>query len=1018
MLSRKIIVHFLLFLQVLTVAQPGILFATAPVQDAEEICASALPLSKTFRDIQKQWVRLQTNAPGPKVQKFDLSTEALEKIAKKKGSKKHNAQLLSSILDLFIATSPKQGSALKFLKPRDWEDLQLFNTKNNLVSAISRTASKSGEVYLAGLITQRGPLSEVMERRDFIGALLERQDLLPKLQPLMQQFAKHELNLYSDTMQPENEVIKKSLESLAPGFLISLIPGASKNPGFLRFHALLTQKLSPWFYDPLTTQLTLGFALLSLMPNGIIQNIVKDFLGYTLKEMNERNTKLSDMGGVLSGQAASYIKDLKTNRTVTPQYVSQQLCPKGYRGKFFLSLLNDLFLWQTNELRVALHKNRNAGNVIDQPEYLVSGPHYSLWGNAQYRRNVTLDPLVRFLKDKYQAGYGKKHKNNPRITTPSHIITSMNKHSEAALSGESSEEKAKGILGAAADGVVFAAKHGTTVTEALKAKVDGIKLAEDASRKKRVLHGLLRLAAGTLHLGAQAAQNTHAFFTQPPTPGSTVPPAPAGQPGVPGAAAPAPTPHNQAFLDRLQRNIEYFEHIAKQPAPGIGAKIKYLDALVGVWRMKAEKRLFSTPQTKRSVSNVISYFENWKNGKKELKKVSLHLPVVKFILWIMVTYLFQLWRSNNGETQKNIKMLDTIMFETAKPGMLLLSAADSISALLHEHEQGLSIPSALKAKLKAFDELAKKQCKEVVSLAKNPTFQKSTGHRILDHTGIVRRGYQLIQQPQTRKLLVMAIHIMAEVDCYVGLSELVKEYAAGENQFCPVDFITSDTPFISAKNIWFPLLGKNAIGSDFLMGDKHSPNILLTGMNGGGKSISLKSSVFLITMAHAFGWVAAQQCSMTPFSELNLHLNSLDNAADGKSRWVAESDAIISMIHSVEAIHSPNYFIFICGDELGDGTAADASIKVMGTLLNAITKQKRALSFIASHLQKLTELEGNMPRIFNYRINPGRKLEPGVNQTNIAMAIFEKFSNTKRKEHGLASALANHTPSSDVQMIG
>lgn len=986
MLSRKIIAHFLLFLQVLTLAQPGIILATPP-QDAEEICASALPLSQTFKDIQKQWIRLQTNTPSTKVQKFDLSTEALEKIAKKKTSKKHNTQLLSSILDFFIATSPKERTAIKFLKPRDWEDLQLFNTRNNLVSAISRTASKSGEVYLAGLVTQRGPLEEVLQRRDFIGALLERQDLLPKLQPLMEQFAKNELSLYSDTMQPENEVIKKSVESLAPGFLISLIPGALKNPNFLRFHALLTQKLSPWFYDPLTTQATLGFALLSLMPNGIIQNIVKDFIGYTFKGMNERNQQLKDFGGVACTQAKGYVR--------------QQLLPKGYRTRFFKCLANDIFFWQTNELRVALHKNRNAGSTIPQPEYLASGPHCSLWGNAQYRRNVTLDPLVRYLKDSYQAGYGAKHQTNPNITSPASIITSMDEDLEAVLSGSTTEKQANGILAGVAKGFKLAGKY----TGPLKKMIDGNTPAPTAKRSIRWAHSVAKALASAAD---KTAQFVGGYRTKGPNPTDD----------TAGSRTSHDRPPNQDYLDRLEQEINDLEKAKKEKPKNIFVRIKKIKMALTLFSKKAKRRLFRIPETQKPVSNVISYLDNWKDSNTKIQRVSLHLPIIKLIIWIVITYLVQIWQSNNGERQKNIKMLDSIMFETTKPGMLTLAAADSICSLLREHQEGLSIPSTIKAKIKAFENLAKKPCKEVIKLAQSSTFKKQTGHRVFDHTGIVRRGYQLIQMPQTRKLLVTAIHLIAEVDCYVGLSELVKEYATGENQFCPVDFITSDTPFISAKNAWFPLLGSKAIGSDFLMGDNHAPNILLTGMNGGGKSISLKTSVFLIIMAHAFGWVAAQQCSITPFSELNLHLNSLDNAADGKSRWVAEAEAIVSMINTVEAVHSPHYFVFICGDELGDGTAADASIKVMKNLLTAITKQKRAISFIASHLQTLTELEGAMPRIFNYRINPSRKLEPGINQTNIAMAIFEKFSNTKRKENGLAAALANHTASSDVQMIG
>ena len=156
---------------------------------------------------------------------------------------------------------------------------------------------------------------------------------------------------------------------------------------------------------------------------------------------------------------------------------------------------------------------------------------------------------------------------------------------------------------------------------------------------------------------------------------------------------------------------------------------------------------------------------------------------------------------------------------------------------------------------------------------------------------------------------------------------------------------------------------------------------------------------------------------MTPIAELNLHMSSLDNAAEGKSRWVAEAEAIVNMINSVEALHSSDYFVLVLGDELGDGTAPDASLSVMIKLLKAVCSKQHVLSFISSHLQPLTELEKTLAGIYNYRISPERKLVPGINTTNIAIEIFNKLSNTKQKEGGLAATLAKKTTQPHITMV-
>ena len=89
----------------------------------------------------------------------------------------------------------------------------------------------------------------------------------------------------------------------------------------------------------------------------------------------------------------------------------------------------------------------------------------------------------------------------------------------------------------------------------------------------------------------------------------------------------------------------------------------------------------------------------------------------------------------------------------------------------------------------------------------------------------------------------------------------------------------------------------------------------------------------------------------------------------------------------------------------------------MVKMLTAITSRTNVLSFISSHLQPLTELEKTLTRLKNFRINPNRKLEPGINTVNIAFEVFQKFSNTKKKADGFAAALSQQTTQPHIAMI-
>ena len=985
MLLRQTVAYFLFFLQLLHFVQPVYLSASNALIDPPELSNFDVPVSGHFKLIQKQWIRVTPGASEPKIQKFDLSPEALEKLLKKKHSKRHNSRLKSTILDFFVATSPKHKISTKFLKPRDWEDLQLFNAKKTLIEAISRNSLKSGEVYTAGLLTQRPPISSTLERRDFIASLVDRKELAKKIDSHLAVFAQQELNFFSDTMQSENEMVALATQSLKPGWIISKIPGATQNPNFLRFHALFTQKLAPLFLNPLSAEFFMG--IVPILGSGLAWTIIKDFTNHTLQKMNEEGDSLAnsfDMerakpgetggerlsaiaktGAATGGSALFKLFDAARNQAFSTKdnYFVSEFLPLwrfGLRngvkkqGTVLLCLLNDLFLWKTNDLRVALHNKKNIGKIIEAPKSLSSGPHYSLCANYQYKNNIFWGFVSKLLHDTFKSIFHEDVNvdGSPEITTFRDVLL----HASKPTIGAEPVRIIQSVMKA----------------DSFVSVVPGI---SDAAN-----HGYKKIPTLLSWLWGKAKS----YVPKP---------------------APVPLTIAEEFSRKvaIRKMNKLKEHFKKTHPPA--SKIQSTE--------KKLEKLRNNASVKEMFRGIVKLVDIKLKAKKPTEAPNIHSAAITLLTWFLFGYLLTIWYSRKDEKLVSVKTLDSIMFATAKPGMNLLSSVCAINQILDENAQHFPLPSSLHKKIESFKEACLKECPEVVALSKSDTFSKATGHRIRDHIGEVRRGYELLLEQKSRKLLVNALHIIAEIDCYLGIAKLSQEYSTETNEFCPIDFISSPTPFINAKNAWFPLLERTAIGSDLLMGDHHAPNILLTGMNGGGKSIQLKTVVFLLAFGHAFGFAPAHQCSMTPFSELNLHLNSLDNAAEGKSRWVAEAEAIVNMINTVDAVHSPGYFIYLSGDELGDGTAAEASIRVMTSLLTSVTRQKHVLSFIASHLQQLTELEGKLQRIFNFRISPNRKLEPGINKTNIAMTIFEKFSNTKQKVAGLAATLETHQPSSD-----
>jgi DNA mismatch repair ATPase MutS len=192
------------------------------------------------------------------------------------------------------------------------------------------------------------------------------------------------------------------------------------------------------------------------------------------------------------------------------------------------------------------------------------------------------------------------------------------------------------------------------------------------------------------------------------------------------------------------------------------------------------------------------------------------------------------------------------------------------------------------------------------------------------------------------------------------------------------------------ENFWFPLLNPYLQKASTLtfgsLEDKDQaeqlelqallpPNVLLTGINGAGKTIVLKGIVWAIMMAKTFGYAPLTRGVMTFIDRMIVHLSSTDNAAEGESCWIAEAKAMGEAIHAMQAPRQGLEKILFIGDELGSGTADHASIAAVAQLIQIAVETPHVSTIITTHLRILTELERiSNGRILNYCV--GKRLLP------------------------------------------
>ena len=412
-------------------------------------------------------------------------------------------------------------------------------------------------------------------------------------------------------------------------------------------------------------------------------------------------------------------------------------------------------------------------------------------------------------------------------------------------------------------------------------------------------------------------------------------------------------------------------------------------------------------KTKKKTSNTEA-----RNPNSVIAGITTEIYISGFCLLAAMAYMLLSLKVN--EKQMIMDQLDDHMFFTVKPAIALAEMVRQMSCVLNTHKATVPLPASLQNKLTMLLKTATPNCKEFSQLAQNKMFLKADKPLLFGDYGTLRYAYKLSGKTDVKKWLGTCAAFMAEIDSYLAIARLVAEHKDAPNYFYPVTFVDQDKPLIDLKDYWFPIISAyKSIPNTICIGDP--AHILITGLNGGGKSFALKGLVFTILMSHAFGYGPLRGGKMTFFPRIITHLSTADNAAEGDSCWIAEAKSMGNAIHAMQAPYESGDFILYIGDELGSGTASHASVQAVAQFMEVALDQHHVASIISTHLRPLTELEFiSNGKVHNYRvggtvaddgtIQRKYRLERGRAELNIAELIVNQL--LENGEQKMAPAIA------------
>lgn len=153
------------------------------------------------------------------------------------------------------------------------------------------------------------------------------------------------------------------------------------------------------------------------------------------------------------------------------------------------------------------------------------------------------------------------------------------------------------------------------------------------------------------------------------------------------------------------------------------------------------------------------------------------------------------------------------------------------------------------------------------------------------------------------------------------------------------NFVSNDTTLTSSDNI-----------------------MVITGPNMAGKSTYMRQIALIAIMAHVGCFVPCNSCKMPIIDRIFTRIGASDDLSVGQSTFMVEMVEVATILNNA----TQNSLLIL--DEIGRGTSTFDGLSIAWAVMEYIAKNIGAKTLFATHYHELTELEGKLKGVKNYRI--------------------------------------------------
>lgn len=150
--------------------------------------------------------------------------------------------------------------------------------------------------------------------------------------------------------------------------------------------------------------------------------------------------------------------------------------------------------------------------------------------------------------------------------------------------------------------------------------------------------------------------------------------------------------------------------------------------------------------------------------------------------------------------------------------------------------------------------------------------------------------------------------------------------------------------------------------NDTLLDNQDNRTMLITGPNMAGKSTYMRQVAIITLMAHMGSFVPAKSAEISIIDRVFTRVGASDDLAFGQSTFMVEMNEVSNIINNA----TDKSLIIL--DEVGRGTSTYDGMSIAGSIIEYLSKHLHAKTLFSTHYHELTDMEGGIDGVKNYRV--------------------------------------------------